>query len=212
MVFVNFSNSYLRWLLESRYYFANHYAQMMRAISLLGPLCASLEARRYTQPERARLRAAAVLDIDEVVLANIHANTFSGPGVDFHAADHYMAPDGRPWPRDDCRLNPILPGVPELIYALAKKNIDVYFVTGRREHLREETLENFRYVGLPVPAADHLVMMQADDARSVQQYKEEARKAISETRNILVVMGDQASDLGLYGDCQFQFWNPFYFA
>ena len=157
-------------------------------------------------------------------------NTFCARGaepVDFHAADHFLAPDGRPWPRDDLRLNPLLPGARELIEAAAALGLRVYLVTGRAESLRAETVENLVYVGLAGAAApfcpaalarpDGPLVMCPDaelprGGRSVRPYKEARRRAIEASHRIVVNVGDQASDLGAHGDVQVHCAHPFYWT
>ena len=178
---------------------------------------------------------AAVLDIDEVILSNIHMNSYSAPAgvqgpdpVDFHAADYFLAPNGKPWPRDDLRLNPLLPGARELLEELRTLDVAVYMISGRLESIREETVENFVFVGLAAPGGEGAVFCLEDLAspdvrlimcpdaeypppgQSVRPYKESRRRAIEATHRIVVNVGDQASDLGLYGDVQIHCPQPFY--
>jgi predicted secreted acid phosphatase len=154
MPHVDFGNEYLRFLLESGAYLAGHASRLCAIEAELPALAAAARAG----PAEGR-PLAAVVDVDEVVLANIHTHVFQGATadgrpVDFHAADHYAAPGGGAWPRDEQRLNPLLPGAQSLISALRALDICVFFVTGRAESLRAETVENFIFVGLASPAGD----------------------------------------------------------
>jgi phosphoglycolate phosphatase-like HAD superfamily hydrolase len=192
---------------------------------------AGREAAEARAEGRAPRPPAAVLDIDEVVLCNIHMGEFHAPAgaqgpepVDFYAADYFAAPDGTPWPRGSL-INPLLPGARELIEALQGLGARVFFVTGRLESVRGETVENFERVGLAGAGApfarDELLrpggaLYMCPDAEypalgtSVRPYKESRRRAIEETYRIAVNVGDQISDLGLYGDAQVHVPQPFY--
>ena len=192
------------------------------------------EALAAAAGRRAPRPLAATLDIDEVILSNIHMNVFRAPAgvqgpnpIDFHAADYFLAPDGRPWPRDDLRLNPLLPGARDLLETLRDLGVRVYMITGRLESIRDETVENLVFVGLAANTEDALFrpddiarpggsLIMCPDAEhpppgeSVRPYKESRRRAIEATHRIVLNVGDQVSDLGLYGDVQVLCPHPFY--
>jgi predicted secreted acid phosphatase len=225
MVYVDFSNPYLRG------YLANHYCQNhRRALDTIRTCLAGwVTESRHREEKNAQGRPprplAAVLDIDEVLLCNIHMNTFQAPAgvqgadpVDFHASDYYLGPDGQQWPRGDLRLNPLLPGARELLEEIRRQGIKLFLITGRLESIREETIENFAYVGLADidvgPAA--LIMCPVAErplpGMSIRPWKEGRRAAIDETHRIVINVGDQISDLGLYGDMQIQCPHPYYWT
>jgi predicted secreted acid phosphatase len=224
MVFVDFSNPFLRSYLASAYGPAHqrHLDAARAQIPQWATRARAVEAERGGIPRP----LAAVLDIDEVILANIHMNSDAASG--FHACDYYAAPDGKPWPRDDLRLNPLLPGARAFIDALLAENIKVVFLTGRLESIRDETVENFGFVGLAGdgapfrhaelmdPAAGRLIMYPdaeyPTDGGSVRPFKENHRHNLEKTHHIVLNIGDQVSDLGLYGDVQIQTPHPFYYT
>lgn len=240
MVFVDFSNPYLRDYLAHRY-LKEHSSHIDRILGRLGQWLDSAqeeEARLAESLGRAPRPLAAVVDIDEAILSNIHMNSFAAPAgvqgpepVDFHACDYYVAPGGSPWPRDDLRLNPLLPGSRQLLQALAER-CEVYLVTGRLEAIRDETVENLVYVGLASPEGKRggaiwalgdlqgtngsLRMCPAERApapgESIRPFKEDQRRRIEETHRIAVNIGDQVSDLGLHGDVQALIPHPFYYT
>lgn len=219
MVFVDFSNPYLRRHLAEDYCAAHrrHLEEVCRRLPGLAAAAAG-DARPL----------AAVLDVDEVILCNIHENSFRAPAgaqgpepVDFHACDHYLAPGGTPWPREDTRLNPLLPGARELLEMLRHLGVEPFLVTGRLESLRAETVENLAFVGaeLPLalladPAGGRLVMCpdagRPPPGASIGPWKEKCRATIDKTHRIVVNVGDQVSDLGLYGDSHYHCHHPFY--
>lgn len=237
MVYVDFSNPYLRDYIRG---FCESHRRHLDGVRARLPGWVADARRREEQEAAAEGRAprplAATLDVDEVILANIHMNSFTAPAgvqgpdpVDFHAADYYLAPDGKPWPRDDLRLNPLLPGARELIEALRALEVRVYMITGRLESIREETVENFAYVGLAANTDDALFRLDAiarpggplimcPDAEypppgaTVRPYKESRRRAIEATHRVVLNVGDQVSDLGLYGDVQVHCPHPFYWC
>lgn len=237
MVFVDFSNPYLRDYLANRY-LQEHSAHMVRILDRLESwVASSLEAEKKLAEALGRppRRLAAVVDIDEVILSNIHMNSYTAPAgvqgpdpIDFHACDYYVSPDGGPWPRGDLRLNPLLPRSRQLLRALAE-HCEVFLITGRLETIRDETEENLEYVGLASPEGwrggavwslgelrGALRMCPQERApapgESIRPFKEEQRRRIEETHRIAVNIGDQVSDLGLYGDAQVLIPHPFYYT
>jgi predicted secreted acid phosphatase len=233
MVFVDFSNPFLRRFLTDGY--VKHHRQQLDGIRAQLPSWIAQANAAEAASGLPRRPLAVVLDIDEVILSNIHMNSFQaeageqGPeSVDFHACDYYAAPDGRPWPRDDLRLNPLLAGARELLEAIRDHGVAVYLITGRLNAIREETVENFVFVGLAGSGANFVfdeAKMRSPDARtlimldeplpagaSVRPFKEGQRKLIDATHRIVLNVGDQVSDMGLYGDVQVRTAHPFYYT
>lgn len=247
MVKVDLSNPYIRNYVTR---FCAEHQRQLDSLRDQVPHWVAVSRAREEAAARAEGRPprplAAVLDVDEIVLCNVHMNAFRAPAgaqgpdaIDFHAADHYAGPDGRPWPRDDLRLNPLLPGARDLIACFHKHGARVYLVTGRLESIRAETVENLVYVGLAAPGAPAgqwlpgaplfnaadletglpggLLVMCPDaeyppPGYSVRPYKESRRRAIEATHRIVANIGDQASDLGLYGDMQVLVGHPLYWC
>jgi predicted secreted acid phosphatase len=236
---VDLSNPYLRDAVRT--FGAERQAHMAAVRANLSNWLAQSELAEWQNMVQYGLKMrplAATLDIDEVVLCNIHMNSFKadagvqGPhSIDFHAADHFRAPNGEPWPRDDLRLNPLLPGARDLIDDLHARGVTVFLVTGRLESIRDETVENLEYVGLASTRGgasfstadiarnrkDSLLIMCPDKdcpmpGQSIRPYKEECRRTIETTHRIALNVGDQVSDLGLYGDVQVYLPHPFYYT
>jgi len=249
MVFVDFSNPFLRRYLEST--FVSEHEERMADI--LEQLPGWVETFGEAEKERGEPRPlAVVLDIDEVLLSNIHMNSHG----DFHAADYFTRGDNdAPWPRDEKRLNPLLPGARALLKMILALDVEVFFLTGRSESIRDETIENFQFVGLvedtpdenwrpvepplfsaedfslrlimrpvavadPVAAADPVSVAAsvattaaaANPTETVAAYKTARRRKIESTHRIIANVGDQVSDLGLYGDIQVHMPHPFYWT
>ena len=196
----------------------------------------SAEATLAAAEKRNPRPLAVVVDIDEVLLCNVHMNSFQaaagvqGPDpIDFHAADHFTGPDGKPWPRTELRLNPLLPGARELLESFRTQGLRIYMITGRLESIRDETIENFVHVGLAGDTDDFIFrtssltgpsspLIMSPDAEhpkpgeSIRPFKESRRFAIEASHRIVANIGDQASDLGLHGDVQIICQHPFYWT
>lgn len=235
---VDFGNSYLRCYIEREYCISHrtHLDTIRGQLERWIARARADEAILASSLKRPARPLAVTLDIDEVILCNIHMNSFQAPAgghgpdaIDFHAADYFRGPDGKPWPRTETRLNPLLPGARELLEYLHGQKIDLYLITGRCESIRDETIENFEFVGLAASddaphavfhpdeltkSGGHLIM--CPDAEypaadsSIRPYKESARRGLCATRRIIMNIGDQVSDLGLYGDIQVLVPHPFY--
>lgn len=100
------------------------------------------------------------------------------------------------------------------LYRLAqRKDVEVFFVTGRPEASRDATVANLRRAGF---RGDHTLVLRPNDTLgepSVVPYKSEAREVIvDEGHDILVNVGDQWSDLkGGFADHRVKVSNPMYF-
>lgn len=234
MVFVDCSNPYTRDYIRR---YAGAHGRFLDGVTANVARWAAASRGREAEAEGRQPRPlAAVFDIDEVILSNIHMNSFRGVqgglAVDFHAADYFAGPDGQPWPRGH-RLNPLLPGARELLVECLSAGLAVFFVTGRVESIRDETVENFAHVGLTdlFPAAELArtgggppwmsppMLQLCPDAEkpapgeSIRPFKEARRRAIEQTHRIVFNIGDQISDLGLHGDVQVHdphvfYWTP----
>lgn len=225
MVAVDFANPFLREFFAE---WLAHHGPRLQCVQDSLPewigRSAELERAAAAAAGRPPRGLALTLDIDEVLLCNISENGYRDPaaGVDFHVAD------ALDWPRD-LHLNPPLPGAQNLIAAAHALGLAVFFVSGRLEGIRGETIRNFELAGFsdprgirgPRPAdlwrADgplHLCP-DADDpppGASIRPVKERHRREIENTHRIIANVGDQVSDLGLYGDVQIFLPHPFYFT
>ena len=224
------SNPYYRDFFPK--WLALHEKRLNRIRSLLPGIAAAARAAEAGAAEAAGREArplGAVFDIDEILLCNIHLNGYSAPAgvqgpdpIDFHAADFFVDPaTKKKWGRDD-PCNPPLPGAVALLRAVADLGIKIFFITGRLEHLREETVSNFERVGIDIPpealrarGADEILTLCPPEkdprpGESIRPYKEGRRKQIEKTHRIVINVGDQVSDLGLHGDNHFLLGHPFY--
>jgi 5'-nucleotidase (lipoprotein e(P4) family) len=81
-----------------------------------------------------------------------------------------------------------VPGALEFLQYAESKGIEVYYVTNRREKHRDPTLKNLKQVGFPF-AENEFLLMRTDEAG-----KKSRRDKISETRQIIMLIGDNLND------------------
>lgn len=145
-------------------------------------------------------RPAIVLDVDETSLSTWDYQRDRGFCYSAESFDAWVAA-GTP---------PALDGTLEL-YRLARRvGVAVFFVTGRREPLREATERTLRAAGYT--QWEGLVLRPSSDGGPVAAYKSAARRAIEERGyTILLNVGDQESDLaGGHTRRGILLPNPFY--
>jgi predicted secreted acid phosphatase len=156
--------------------------------------------RRGGQKPWWRQKQAIVFDVDETALSNYSAIVADGfvygPKSQAEAVDEIGV-----------AIKPSLD-----LYKLAQsKGIDVFFITGRGEAVRDHTAHNLEREGFT--GYKQLILKPAGFAGTTVAYKAGARKAIEEQGyNIVANVGDQYSDLtGGYADSAFKLPNPFYY-
>ena len=151
-------------------------------------------------------RPALVLDIDETALSNyewmVDVDFLRGSPMlaDLFAA-HANEADSPP-------IEPVLD-----LYEEARDNgIDVFFITGRREPLRDVTEANLRNAGYDDFADVYFAPTDYDEP-SIVPFKSGVRADIEEQGYTIVAnVGDQDSDLeGGHGQCQHKLVDPYYF-
>ncbi|MBE0641597.1 MAG: 5'-nucleotidase, lipoprotein e(P4) family [Bacteroidales bacterium] len=123
---------------------------------------------------------AIITDIDESVLDN----------SPFQAAcilDNTDYPVGWDEWCDMAMAKPV-PGSLEFLKLAAGYGLDIFYVTNRKDHLRESTLKNLIALGYPDADSEHLVM------RTGSSDKEERRQAILEKFHVSLLIGDNLGD------------------
>jgi acid phosphatase len=144
-------------------------------------------------------RPAMVLDIDETSLTNWGhlEHSLCAPVSDF---DQYAA-------RGE---SPALPAVLELYRWARQHGVTVFFVTGRREWLREATERNLDEQGYDERGG--VFLRPTEETGSWHNYKAEARRRLTEQGfDVLLNIGDQPADLeGGYARHSLLLPNPFY--
>jgi predicted secreted acid phosphatase len=151
-------------------------------------------------------RPALVLDIDETALSNYEWMV----EVDFLRGSPMLA-DLFAAHADEANSPPIEP-VLDLYEAARDNDIAVFFITGRREPLREVTEENLRNAGYDDFEQVYFAPPEYDDP-SIVPFKSGVRADIEEQGYTIVAnVGDQDSDLdGGHGGCPHKLPDPYYF-
>jgi predicted secreted acid phosphatase len=113
-------------------------------------------------------------------------------------------------------------GMPDFVNAVEDQGVEVYYLTGRPEQQRDDTLRDLVNAGYPDATTDHLFMrnkqeppayLPCEPKCSTIQYKSLTRQHIESLGNdIILNMGDQFSDLeGGFSDETVKLPNPMYF-
>lgn len=160
-------------------------------------------------------KPAVVLDIDETALSNLSALRTNDYSFFVKAAKCDLSSGEAcsiiKW-IEMAQAEPI-PSAVAFHNAMKGKNVAVFFITGRRDSLRDATIKNLEaagfggFTGLVTRAND-------DTVASATAYKTQAREKIqAQGYTIVANIGDQLSDLddGRAADCAFKLPNPFYF-
>lgn len=147
-------------------------------------------------------KLAVVMDIDETALSNYPALLKEN----FGGTDHQI--DAAIMKGDDPVIKPAL-----RFFNFAKSHhVAVFFVTGRKEFMRSETVKNLKAVGYSGWQKLYLEP-NSYDKHSAIPYKSAIRKQIEQQGyDIALTIGDQWSDLkGGYADHGDKLVDPFYF-
>lgn len=210
MVAVDARNPFLRdyfprWL-------AAHTANLEALASRL-PRYAAESARAEEEEAAGRppRPLAAVFDIDEVLLCNLHRS--GDAAADWFVADFFGDPPDAPHPRGSPR-DPPYPGARRLLESARAAGLELFFVTGRAEGLRADTVADFAAAGFPAAGGDRLRLRPPAGAGGksapVRRWKLAERESIAASHRIVVNVGDQLSDLGGPGDRHVLLPHPFY--
>lgn len=137
-------------------------------------LIADLNDRDIDKPR------AVILDVDETVLDN---SPFQAACI-LNNTDYPVGWDE--W----CEMaiaRPV-PGVKEFLQLTNGYGVKIFYVTNRKEHLKEATLKNLQLHEFPQVNDEHLLM------RTTTSDKEPRREQISENYHISLLVGDNLGD------------------
>lgn len=141
-----------------------------------------------------------IFDIDEVCLCNLMYHGIEMPVPTFNN-EIYNYDNG---------IIPVNKACKKLFDFMHKNNIQYSFITGRRDYIRQVTIDNLKLEGLD--NYKYLFTCPNDYVGNIQLYKENCRKEIVEKGyNIVCSIGDQISDI--YGKnigLPILIFNPFY--
>lgn len=123
---------------------------------------------------------AIVVDVDETVLDN-------SPFEAHCILENVGYPNG--WDEWMNKSNAIpVPGALELLQYAKTKDIDVFYITNRKEMYREQTLKNLKELNFPNATDDHLMLKTESSSKKIRRDK------VLETHNIIFLIGDNLND------------------
>ncbi len=147
-------------------------------------------------------RLAVVFDLDETLISNWTEIDSLGLG--------YSAPVWEAWVADG--QAPAIEPVRKVYQNARRLGLEIYFITGRREHQRAGTEKNLRAIDCIVSSA---LIMKPDDAKGTSAAFKTAERAKLAAQGAVIIanLGDQDSDLvGGYAERTFKLPDPFYLS
>ena len=126
-------------------------------------------------------KKAVVLDIDETVLDN---SPFEADCI--LTGKSYTSERWKAW--TDLVQADSLPGALEFTKYVKSKDVEVFYVSNRKEYEMKATIENLRKFGFP-NAEEKYVLLKKDTGS-----KKARREKISENYNIILLIGDNLGD------------------
>lgn len=127
-------------------------------------------------------RNCVVVDIDETILDN---SPFQG--AELKKGLSYNQADWNSWTSQG--VADTVPGALGFLKFASRFNVEVFYITNRLTSEFEGTLKNLKHYGFPNADATHLIL------NSNTSDKEPRRQAVREKYNILLLCGDNLSDL-----------------
>lgn len=143
---------------------------------------AALEQAGTPRPALAKLPPAVILDVDETVLDNSYyeARLIRDGGA-------YGPATWDAWCKEES-ATPI-PGALEFCRAADAAGVTVFYVTNRKDHLREATRNNLRKQGFPLREGVETVRTRTKDSD-----KGPRRSEIAQAYRIVLLVGDNGAD------------------
>ncbi|KEQ17765.1 hypothetical protein GZ78_08780 [Endozoicomonas numazuensis] len=87
-----------------------------------------------------------------------------------------------------------LPGAVDFLNEIDNKGIEIFYISGRFNEVKEDTMENLKRLGFPIKGPEHLLFQKEDNETLT---KEGQRQKIQDQGyHILMLLGDQLDDLG----------------
>ena len=141
---------------------------------------ARIMLERDLRDDKVNSPRAIILDIDETLLDN-------SP----HSAKCIKNQTSYPAFWDEwCELGvaKALPGAVEFLQLARRYGVSVYYITNRREHLKEATMRNMRELGFPQVESRHMMF------RTAEAGKENRRLAVARNHHVSMLIGDNLND------------------
>lgn len=82
-----------------------------------------------------------------------------------------------------------VPGALDFLLNARANGLSVFYVTNRKEHLKEATIQNLKKLGFPMADNEHVMM------RTAENSKEGRRNKLAEKYHISLLVGDNLNDL-----------------
>ncbi|MEI6765293.1 MAG: 5'-nucleotidase, lipoprotein e(P4) family [Bacteroidota bacterium] len=161
-------------------------AAEFRALTYQAYTLAGMMLEKNLADKAIKQKRAVVLDIDETVLDNSpYEAKCAAEGI------------GYPEKWDDwCNLAKAkaIPGVVDFLKYADSKGVDIYYVTNRKENLKDATIKNLKETGCPQADEKHLML------RVEENSKEGRRQEIMKTHYIALLIGDNLADFAVAFD------------
>jgi 5'-nucleotidase (lipoprotein e(P4) family) len=151
-----------------------------RALSYQAFNLARIMLERDLRDDNVNSPRAIIVDIDETLLDN-------SP----HSAKCIENQTSYPDYWDEwCELGiaKALPGAVEFLRLARNYGVSIYYITNRREHLKEATMRNMRELGFPQIEDRHMMF------RTAEAGKEKRRLAVARNHHISMLIGDNLND------------------
>ncbi len=125
--------------------------------------------------------AAIVLDIDETVMDNSYFEAYLVENDTSYTKENW-----KEWSDKGCAT--AIPGAIEFLNYAISKNVEVVYITNRRENEKESTIANMKKLGFPEVKAENFFF------RTDESDKDARRKLVAEKYNIILLLGDNLAD------------------
>jgi 5'-nucleotidase (lipoprotein e(P4) family) len=152
----------------------------MRALYYQAYALAKLRLDEYLSSPRKAKPPAVIVDIDETIIDN-------GPHQAKLIQTNTVFPSYWSEWLDSAKAE-ALPGAVEFLSYAASKGVDVFYVSNHTQKELSVTLKNLRLRGFPQATEDHCLLMEKEST------KEPRRLRIAETREIVLLCGDNLND------------------
>ena len=127
---------------------------------------------------------AVILDVDETVLDNA---AYSARGI--VQGETYDLESWNAWALEEKAT--ATPGALDFVKYARSRNVHVFYVTNRRDEVKQATISNLRALGFPV--GENLVLTRNDDDGRPGD-KISRRASVAEDHRILLLIGDNMGD------------------
>ena len=125
--------------------------------------------------------SAVVLDIDETVIDNSYFEAYL-----IQNDTTYTKENWKEWSDKQCAT--ATPGAIEFLNYVKSKNVEIVYITNRRDNEKEATIANMKKLGFPEVKEENFFF------RTDESDKDARRKMVAEKYNIVLLLGDNLAD------------------